>query len=251
MNNEDKKKINELEKESFLDEFANNLRKEIDKQKITVEYVSKKSKIPLSTLNSYINGESTSRKLPNALNIKKIANALNCSTDYLLHSESDNKLLPIFNPTVETVLMNLYIVIKQANLNIVKSKKDIDTLQIDKHTIFYSSNQYIQLFFEEIKKYLHSSEIDDIYEVEEICKHFSPLKVYRGNIVDEILYDNCCKNEFISNGTINGQKTAENFDEIPWDATDKVDISDINEEVNIRTNIWNEKYSLHRKRNEK
>lgn len=78
--------------------FRENLRNELDYKGMIVKELSKKSKIPVGTIDCYLRTQSVE---PSAENAVKIARALEVSVEYLVSGRSMNRKKPQFNLSQE------------------------------------------------------------------------------------------------------------------------------------------------------
>ena len=92
MNKEKLKKISRnlsANRDDFMSAFRHNLFMYIDEKEITIKDISEKANVPLSTLNSFLYGDSKDIKLSTAV---KLAHALNVSIDELIGAETINEV---------------------------------------------------------------------------------------------------------------------------------------------------------------
>lgn len=75
--------IEELPDEIFIKEFSRNLKKVMKQKFINQEELAKRIGVSQAMISKYMTGQS----IPNAIMIKKIANALNCSTEDFYYSK--------------------------------------------------------------------------------------------------------------------------------------------------------------------
>ena len=231
-----KQEMAKEEKKLLLQTLEKNLRTILKEKDLKIDVLSKKSKIPIATINSYINGAEAERKMPSIINVKKIAKALNTSIDELVYSDKDTETVYIPQPSAEIILKNLCISIMQANLIITENENEVS---------FITKNPYIKLFMSEVKELLKGSNNENniIEQIEKASNRFSDLKVYNGNIVDNTTYRHYCRQEFIYHGTINGEKTEENLTPITPNDYEKYEDDIVYQEIDRREKIWDEKYA--------
>lgn len=93
----------------------NNLKKIINSKKYTITKVAMESKVSVSTINSYLNGQ----KIPSITSLISIGKFLNCNLDYLL-GRTDN---PIKINDIENLFKNKELMLLFNNISSLPKEK--------------------------------------------------------------------------------------------------------------------------------
>lgn len=93
----------------------NNLKKIINSKKYTITKVAMESKVSVSTINSYLNGQ----KIPSITSLISIGKFLNCNLDYLL-GRTDN---PIKINDIENLFKNKKLMLLFNNISSLPKEK--------------------------------------------------------------------------------------------------------------------------------
>ena len=93
----------------------NNLKKIINSKKYTITKVAMESKVSVSTINSYLNGQ----KIPSITSLISIGKFLNCNLDYLL-GRTDN---PIKINDIENLFKNKKLMLLFNNISSLTKEK--------------------------------------------------------------------------------------------------------------------------------
>ena len=93
----------------------NNLKKIINSKKYTITKVAMESKVSVSTINSYLNGQ----KIPSITSLISIGTFLNCNLDYLL-GRTDN---PIKINGIENLFKNKKLMLLFNNISSLTKEK--------------------------------------------------------------------------------------------------------------------------------
>lgn len=226
----------EEEKKVFMETFRKNVQRFCKRNNIQLNQLAEKANIKQTAMNSYMLRDPYEAKMPSALNLKKIANALGVTTDSLLTSGNDYRFKAQTISDAITFLNNLYMVTKQGKFNIELREKN--------STVISTNNMHVYTFFTALAT---NANLTDV------LKRYNNLVVFDGSIIEREIYEQFAydrrKSNFVYSGSTKGL-TGVAEDE-PFFTITEEDLANYPEEafeeIIRREKIWEEQHEKRKK----
>lgn len=142
-------------------------------QRMTTEELSRLSYLGRNTIDSYISRSKP--RIPQLTNAMAIAKALGVSLDYLCGINVEKKLPDQKELSADTLLLNLFIAARDANLEIIADPATSTTT-------FTSKNVYVSLFFSRLMNSIST------IQARELAEKYSHYGVINGQIIEPEVY---------------------------------------------------------------